>query len=329
MKKMFAILAAFAMMAGNVLTVSADDKYGPMTYSIYEEQVYIVGCDDSAVDILIPSDIEGYPVYAVADDAFREHVNLTAVHFRDNTAVIGYCAFYECTNLTEVDLPDTLESIGQQAFANNVNLEQITLPEGLVEIQYGAFMDCSSLKSVSIPDSVTLLDDSAFNNCRDLTDVKLSANLQRIEENLFADCVRLQSISIPDSVTAIGAAAFSGCKSLRSIEIPRSVAYIGYIPGEVWFGNTFYGCDALTDIYYAGTEADWNLIDIQTELPEGVTVHYAEEAPSTGGTLVGDHNHDGVVDASDATVILQYCAELGAGNTNLPLDKWYALQNEE
>lgn len=344
MKKTIAILSALAMISGfagvmpaeyvsSSLTAGAEDNedaYDALEYVImYEEWVNIIGCDEDAVEIVIPSEIEGLPVQQISDYAFQDHTNLNYISIGEGVSYIGYYAFSGCTDLMYVELPDSVTFIGQEAFANNVNLEQITLPEGLKEIGSGAFADCSSLKSITIPDSVTTLDSYAFSNCRALTDVKLSNKLTEINNSTFADCVRLTTVSIPDRVSSVGAAVFSGCKSLRSVEIPLSVYYLGEIPGNGWYGNVFADCDALTDIYYAGTEDDWKLIDLLTEIPEGVVIHYAEKAPSTGGTVVGDHNHDGIVDASDATVILQYCAALGAGITKLPLDEWYALQIAE
>ena len=70
----------------------------------------------------------------------------------------------------------------------------------------------------------------------------------------FTNCESLVNITIPDSVTSIGKLAFQNCESLTSINIPSSVTSIG--------DSAFYGCTSLKDVYYTGTEEQWNGISI-------------------------------------------------------------------
>ena len=100
---------------------------------------------------------------------------------------VGYKAFYNCTGITSVSIP------------NSINY-----------IDYFAFRGCSSLTSVTIPSSVTEVDGNAFAKCKNLSSVTLNEGLQKIGESAFFGCPSLQSITIPSSVTSIGSEAFSG-----------------------------------------------------------------------------------------------------------------------
>ena len=111
-------------------------------------------------------------------------------------------AFYGCTNLTSVTIPNSVTSIEKNAFEDCKNLDSITIPNSVTSIGEYAFRGCTNLTSVTIPNSVTSIGNAAFLNCK------------------------LESITIPDSVTSIGRSAFAGTR-LTSITIPNSVTTIG------------------------------------------------------------------------------------------------------
>ena len=84
----------------------------------------------------------------------------------------------------------------------------------------------------------------------------------------FKDCTSLESIVISNGVTSIESSAFENCTSLKSITIPDSVTSIGYF--------TFYGCTSLKDVYYNGTEEQWNQIYMYpaNDCLTNATIHY-------------------------------------------------------
>ena len=104
---------------------------------------------------------------------------------------IGKSAFFFCTGLTSVTIPDSVTSIGDCAFKGCKGLTSITIGNGVASIGKDAFYSCTGLTSVTIPDSVTSIGSYAFYSCRKLT-----------------------SVVIPDSVTSIGTSAFSDCAKL-------------------------------------------------------------------------------------------------------------------
>ncbi len=143
---------------------------------------------------------------------------------------ILYGAFYNCSMLTSITIPDSVTSIENSAFYGCSGLTSIGLPDSVTSIGYSAFEGCAGLTSVTIPDSVTSIRGSAFQDCAGLT-----------------------SITIPDSVTSIGYCAFASCSGLTSITIPDSVTSIGY--------SAFEGCTGLTSVTFEGTVAEWNAIE--------------------------------------------------------------------
>ena len=176
---------------------------------------------------------------------------------------IGNYAFYECINLTGIDIPDSVTSIGERAFEGCYSLIDVVIGNNVTSIGEWAFSGCTSLTVVEIPNSVTSIGERAFSDCYDLIDVVIGNSVTSIEDYVFSGCTSLSKIKIPDNVvsigngafyrcnnltgveisnkaTSIGEKAFSGCSGLTSIEIPNSVTSIGE--------RAFSGCSGLIDV---------------------------------------------------------------------------------
>ena len=174
---------------------------------------------------------------------------------------IGYKAFYNCSGLTSVTIPNSVTGIGRQAFYNCSGLTSITIPNNVTGIGNHAFCLCSGLTSITIPNSVTSIGEGAFKGCFGLTSVTISNSVTSIGESVFDACRSLTSITIPNSVTSIGLQAFDGCYGLTSVTIPNSVTSIGIYSFRNCYGLTtvtipnsvtsigyraFDGCSGLT-----------------------------------------------------------------------------------
>ena len=136
----------------------------------------------------------------------------------------------------------SVTSIGEQAFYRCSGLTSVTIPNSVTSIGGYAFSGCSSLTSVTIPTSVTSIGCSAFSGCSGLTSVSIPNSVTSIGEDAFYGCSGLTSVSIQNSVTSIGDYAFSGCSGLTSVTIPNSVTSIGQL--------AFYGCSGLTTLNF-------------------------------------------------------------------------------
>ena len=137
--------------------------------------------------------------------------------FSNPITSIGERAFYDCTSLTSVTIPDSVTSIGFAAFEGCTSLTSVRIPNSVTSIEYSAFNSCTSLKSITIPDSVTSIGDYAFRDCTSLTSVTIGNSVTSIGSCAFLNCTLLTSVTIPDSVTSIGWSTFYGCTSLKSV----------------------------------------------------------------------------------------------------------------
>ena len=184
------------------------------------------------------------PVRSYTFNEPGEHVVKYKFYDIENALVfntIDGSAFYGCTKLTGIIIPDGVTSIGDQAFSDCTSLTSVTIGNGVTSIGGAAFADCSSLTSITIPDSVTSIGSGAFYACYLLTSINIPDSVTSIGVAAFMDCTSLKSVTIPDSVTLIGDSAFHNCDALTSITIPDGVTSIGEA--------AFSYCSKLASVY--------------------------------------------------------------------------------
>ena len=140
------------------------------------------------------------------------------IKFSGDVTKIGELAFYECSNLTSVNIPNSVTTIDGSAFSRCSNLTSVNIPNSVTTIRSGAFQGCSSLTSVNIPSSVTTIGVCAFEGCSSLTSVNIPNSVTTIGECAFVCCSSLTSVNIPSSVTTIWYSAFRGCSSLKEFK---------------------------------------------------------------------------------------------------------------
>ena len=155
-----------------------------------------------------------------------------------NITTIDSWAFQDCTNLTSIEIPNSVTNIGVQVFSGCRNLINVVLPEGITKISTNEFSFCSSLISINIPSSVTIIGVSAFSGCSSLTTITIPETVTSIESSAFRQCSSLTTITIPESVTSIGVYAFVYCRSLEN------VIYEGQAPNIQ--NSCFQNCTSIT-----------------------------------------------------------------------------------
>ena len=153
---------------------------------------------------------------------------------------IGTYAFYECTSLERINIPDSVKTIGINAFYCCYSLSSVTLGNGLVSIEGGAFTGCRSLPVIDgIRYADTYLIEVVDNT---LTEYTSKEGTKWIGDNAFDEITGFTTVTIPNTVISIAEYAFEYCNNLTSVEIPDSVQTIG--------DNAFYHCVGLTSVTF-------------------------------------------------------------------------------
>ncbi|MBM7023463.1 leucine-rich repeat domain-containing protein, partial [Treponema sp. Marseille-Q4523] len=229
-------------------------------------------CTEITGTVVLPANLKIINSYA-----FENCNKVDAFDFTQCTQLtsIGYKAFAECTKITEVNLPASLETIDASAFAdcanlttltvdaasthlrskNNIiydynetkllcrapNVASVTFPATLTEIAEGVFTNCTGLTQVDFSQctGLTTIGKSAFYGCTGLTSLALPASLEKLGNSAFENCTEITgTVVLPANLKIINSYAFENCNKVDAFDFTQctQLTSIGY--------KAFYGCKA-------------------------------------------------------------------------------------
>ncbi len=258
-------------------------------------------CDcDSLTSINIPESVT-----IIGNHAFRDCNSLTGITIPEGVTSIGVYSFYDCRSLASITIPESVTIIGNGAFSGCSSLTDVSITDldawcridfadySATPMQYAKniWLDGQKIVSVTVPEGITEVKAYTFCGFKDLSEVTLPKSLTTIGEDAFNECSNLTGINLPEGVTTIGGGAFWGCSSLTSIEIPEGVTVIQKSLFDQASGlrrvalpkglkgvaaNAFYGCRKIQEVFYAGSETEWNALPIATgnDPLKNATIYY-------------------------------------------------------
>ena len=228
--------------------------------------------------LTIPSSVtyggNTYSVTAINSHAFFGCTGLTSVNIPNSVVYIMDYAFYGCSGLTSVTIGNSVAYIWDYAFYGCSGLTSVTFPNSVHSIGDSAFYGCSGLTSVTIGNSVISIGNSAFKYCTGLTTVFFNADscstAGSIYDVAFGGDTNVSTIIFGNNVTRIPSYLCSGLRGLSSVNIPNSVTTIG--------NSAFGNCSGLTSVNIPnsvttiGNNAFWNCSGLTSvNIPNSVT----------------------------------------------------------
>ena len=162
-----------------------------------------------------------------------------------SVTTIGGRAFYDCSGLTSVTIPNSVTTINYAAFYGCTGLTSVTIPNSVTSIGVGAFNGCSSLTSVTLGKSVTTIGNSAFRGCSGLTSIK-SKILNPDKVSMYPDVFERVdknncTLYVPQSTKGVYQATWPWSDFVNIVEVP-------FAPGDVNYDDECTGSD-VTALY--------------------------------------------------------------------------------
>ena len=229
------------------------------------------------------------------DSAFSYNKDIKSVRLPDAITQIPYKAFSGCTNLKNIRLPDSVTQIDEDAFGNcdlqEQVVQEIVSSDNITFIGSRAFEGNKNIYTVHIGKNVEYIQTEtfnymstpSFNDCTNLTSITVSPENQTYtsingllcskdgRSLLYVPVGISGRLDVPAGIETIGREAMHYAFSIKIVHIPKSVKKIGSDAFPI----------ECTDVYYDGTEEQWNEISIgknyNSDFPSGVTLHFTCE----------------------------------------------------
>ena len=220
------------------------------TYSLDDDgNATITGYTGNVSALVIPEEIDGHKVIALGDNAFKGKKLLEYVEIANTVTYIGSQCFESDKELANVKLSSNIKRMESGAFGNCTSLTEITIPKSLEEAgreygfgmyDYGPFCGCTNLKTVKLEKGLTQIACNLFMRCYGLEDIDIPDTVTTIGENAFKLCTSIKSVTIPDTVTYIGSQCFESDKELVNVKLSSNIKRME--------SGAFGNCTSLTEI---------------------------------------------------------------------------------
>ena len=224
-----------------------------------------------------------YANYSMTTANIPETVTYEGTNY--NVTSIDRYAFWNCSSLTSVNIPNSVTSIGKEAFYYCTGLESINLSDNITSIGRNCFDSCINLTTVNIPISLSVIDTSLFRYCTSLTSVTIPENITKVKAYAFIYCSSLTSVTLPESVNSIETAAFRDCKSLSSVTLPENAT----ISTDAFYDSGITANDTIDNVIYSLCYDNENIGNYTFEEVFNITFNIGDNVYTPSSATVFEH----------------------------------------
>lgn len=274
--------------------IASAETEGIFTYTITDDCAIITDVDTTVTgNVVIPETLGGYPVTTLAEKSFFDCHSIDILEIPESITLIDdeALSYMWCKKIIVSDynpgyssdergvlfnkgktqiirypalceeeayeIPATVtEFVGRPFQHCQFGLTYVSIPEGVKTIPNCAFMGATTIKKIDFPSTLKTIGPNCFAYCYSLNDPEIPVSVTKIDGSAFTYCNALRTFRFPENIDTVSWGVLSDCPMLERVYIPKSVKTIA--------NYAFSGSSLISDVYYEGTEEEWNAITNNT-----------------------------------------------------------------